>query len=66
MTELLEQALAGIHLWPAERQNEAAAILFELAEEGSLYPLSDKERSAISDVRDGVHDDGRYTKGGKL
>ena len=57
MTTLLEQALARVRLWPKKRQDEAAALLLDMAEEGSLYPLSDFERAAIGQARDGVHDD---------
>ena len=53
MTKLLEQALAKVRLWPKERQDEAAQMLLDMADDGDVYVLSDEERA---DVEEGLRE----------
>ena len=46
--EQIEQILERVRTWPAERQEDAAAILLEMEQQdSSFYELSDEELAEI-------------------
>jgi len=46
--EQIEQILERVRTWPAERQEDAAAILLEMEQQdSSLYELSEEELAEI-------------------
>lgn len=54
MTELLEKAIKTVRDWPAERQDEAAKLLFALGELGDPYAANADELAAIDEALEEV------------
>ena len=61
MTDLMEKALATVRSWPAEQQNEAAAILLALDRLGQQpYTASAEELEAVDEALSQIEAGGTF------